>query len=110
MTTNRSRLALLGGGVVAAGLLLLTAPTASAISEQTIKSECEDIGGTYNTAVVKGHRYSSCDYTIDGDWKSDTYTDGEYTGTLDRETPPSPTKAPVAQVPPLAINPGLAPV
>lgn len=99
---------LIGAAAMAAAAILMTAPTANAISEQDIKSECEDIGGTYNSSVVKGHRYSSCDYTIDGDLKIDTYTDGEYTGTLDKPASVPPVK-PSATAPPSAVNPGLAP-
>ena len=68
--------AALGAAALAAGALLLTAPIANAIPEGTIKAECKDAGGTYQTSTSNGHRYSSCDYQdIDGGWHSDQYTD-----------------------------------
>jgi hypothetical protein len=100
-----------GVGAVAAGAILLTAPVANAIPEVTIKAECKDAGGTYNTSTSNGHRYSSCDYKdIDGGWHSDQYTDGEYQGTIDieRDAPDSGGKSTVAP-PPAVIDPGLAP-
>lgn len=94
------------------GALLLTAPAANAISEGTIKAECKDAGGTYNSSTSGGHRYSSCGYKdVDGGWHSDQYTDGEYTGTIDipKSTPPPTSKTSVAPLPPVVMNPGLAP-
>lgn len=96
----------------AVGAILLTAPVANAIPEGTIKAECKDAGGTYNTSTSNGHRYSSCDYKdIDGGWHSDQYTDGEYTGTIDieKDAPPPSGKTPVAPLPGLPVNPGMAP-
>jgi len=107
-TAYRSALA----GVAAAGALLLGAPAANAIPEGTIKAECKDAGGTYNTSVVNGTRYSSCDYQdLDGGWHSDQYTDGEYQGTIDitRDTPDSGGKSTVAPPPPVDVAPELAP-
>lgn len=101
-----------GAAVVAAGATLFLAPLANAIPEGTIKAECKDAGGTYNTSVSNGTRYSSCDYKdIDGGWHSDQYTDGEYQGTIDitKEAPGTPAKSTAAPLPPAMINPGLAP-
>jgi hypothetical protein len=54
---------------------------AQRLSENTIKSECKEAGGSYETEVRKGHRYSTCMYTdIDGDQYLDFYTDGVWQG------------------------------
>ncbi len=96
---------------VAFGAILLTAPAASAIPEGTIKAECKDAGGTYNTSTSGGQRYSSCEYKdIDGGWHSDQYVNGEYTGTIDIEKDaPPPTGKSSAPLPGLPVNPGMAP-
>ncbi len=93
------------------GAFVLTAPEANAIPEGTIKAECKDAGGTYNTSTSGGQRYSSCDYKdIDGGWHSDQYVNGEYTGTIDieKDAPPPTGKTSVAPPPPV-FNPGMAP-
>lgn len=107
-----TRLTYIGVGAAAAAAILFTAPPANAIPEGTIKAECKDAGGTYNTSVSGGTRYSSCDYKdIDGGWHSDQYTDGEYQGTIDitKDAPEGGAKSSVAPLPPAVINPGLAP-
>ncbi len=94
------------------GAFVLTAPVANAIPEGTVKAECQDAGGTYNTSTSGGHRYSSCDYKdIDGGWHSDQYTDGEYTGTIDidKGAPPPTGKTSVAPLPGGPVNPGMTP-
>ncbi|MCV7360715.1 hypothetical protein [Mycolicibacterium neworleansense] len=97
---------------VMVGAFMLGAPPANAIPEGTIKAECKDAGGTYNTSSVNGHQYSSCDYKdIDGGWHSDQYTDGEYTGTIDieKDAPPPTGKTSVAPPGPQVVSPGMAP-
>jgi hypothetical protein len=112
MRLTTASIAALGAGAVTACGLLLTAPIANAIPEGTIKAECKDAGGTYQTSTSNGHRYSSCDYKdVDGGWHSDQYTDGEYQGTIDitKDAPDGGVKSSVAPLPPAVVNPGLAP-
>lgn len=66
------------------GVLTLAAPAANAepIKESTIKSECADAGGAYQTGVYGGRRLSACVYRdITGTQYYDTYDNGNYTGT-----------------------------
>ena len=88
--TKQSRVTtLIGAGAMALGALMAaTAPTANAekIPENTIRHECQDVGGTYNT-VVKGSksigftRFSTCTYRDSkGTQYTDYYADGEWYG------------------------------
>ncbi len=77
--------AVVGGTAAAVGALLIAAPSANAekLSEHTIKAECKDAGGEYNSHVVDGHRYSGCSYADNsGERCDDSYIDGEYTHTI----------------------------
>lgn len=70
--------------VLTVGALTMTAPAANAkpIKESTIKSECADAGGTYQTGVWGGRRLSACLYRDNTGAKFyDTYDNGNYTGT-----------------------------
>jgi hypothetical protein len=89
---------------LAAGFL--TAPTANALSEAQIKSQCADAGGTYRTVLMRdGHRYSECCYKDNqGNKYCDYYWDGGYWSTggpYNNATPPP--SAPV--LPPGAVRP-----
>ena len=49
------------------------------ISENTIKRECQDAGGSYSTTTYRSTRYSACLYhDIYGDSYTDFYVNGEY--------------------------------
>lgn len=98
---------LFAAGAIALGAMTLATTNANAepISEDTIKSECKDAGGSYHTSVEGGNRNSSCIYAdSDGDIYWDDYVNGEYTGTSGplREAPP--TKG---ATPPSVVNPGV---
>jgi hypothetical protein len=89
LATNLKRClvgAVITAGAIAVGATMtVTAPAAHAqrLSENTIKSECKEAGGTYSTEATKsGIRNSTCTYMdIDGDSWTDYYLDGEYEGT-----------------------------
>lgn len=90
--------------VAALGALILTAATASAISEQQIQNECKQANGTYSTTVINGHRYSSCCYKDNqGNKLCDGYIDGNYTSTY-----PDPGRMEPTAPPPVG-QPGLPP-
>ena len=75
----------LAAAAISVGMLAVGAPLAAAkpLSENTIKSECKDAGGTYSTGTSKGGRLSQCVYTdISGGMHVDLYKNGVYTGTL----------------------------
>jgi hypothetical protein len=108
----RTRLySLLATGVIAVGATIPTAPTANAIPEKQIQSECAAAnGGKYSTGINKitGQRISTCDWHDgDGNGHTDTYVNGDYQGTYDwgLQAPPSTKPGP----PPLAPNQGLSP-
>ena len=77
--------AVMAAGAIAIGAAItLNAPTAHAIPESTIKSECADAnGGTYSSAKDGGDTWSSCVYHDDeGNTYIDTYKNGAYMGTI----------------------------
>jgi hypothetical protein len=86
-------------GAIAAGAMMLTAAAGNAISESTIISECNGIGGEYTTTISGGKRYSRCCYRdISNVRHCDHYVDGTYTttnNTLEQppQTPPPPPPA-----------------
>ena len=89
------------GVAIAAGAMMLTAPSGNAIPESTIKSECDDAGGEYTIVTDGEHSYSRCCYRdIKGVKHCDHYTDGTYTyetsnNTLEQpQTPPPPPPPP----------------
>ena len=89
------------GVAIAAGAMMLTAPSGNAIPESTIKSECDDAGGEYTIVTDGEHSYSRCCYRdIKGVKHCDHYTDGKYTyetsnNTLEQpQTPPPPPPPP----------------
>lgn len=90
LATNPKRslvAAMIAASPIAVGALMtVTAPAAYAqrLSENTIKSECNSAGGTYDTEVRRdGKRSSTCTYTdIDGDVYIDFYLNGEYQDTV----------------------------
>lgn len=91
---NRIRLGLLLAAG-AAGVTLLTAPAALALSESTIKSECAAANGTYTTTVSNGSRFSKCCYKdISGKKWCDVYLDGVYEGTDPAKIQVNPTQPP----------------
>lgn len=62
----------------------LVAPSAygKPINENTIKEECKQAGGRYETAVAVDIRSSACTYKAsDGVTYTDHYANGNYTGT-----------------------------
>lgn len=82
-------------GAVAVGALTLGSPAANAIPESTIKSECQNAGGSYVTRVAGGIRYSSCCYKdINGLEHCDYYKDGVYQYTWPEKAPPTDTTSP----------------
>ena len=91
------------GGICAAGAMTVGAPLACAIPESTIKSECQQAGGTYGTTVVDGKRQSWCCYKdIKGIKHCDYYKDGvfDYTDTSPREIGPPTETTPPPVLPP----------
>jgi hypothetical protein len=74
--------------LIALAMVTVAGAPASArpISENTIRRECKDAGGVYNTQVLTSNgtskRFSTCGYRdINGTWYMDYYLDGDYTGT-----------------------------
>jgi hypothetical protein len=106
---NKSRL----GSLFAAGAIALlvaltaTAPAAYALSESTIKSECDQAGGEYTTTVINGDRYSMCCYRDNqGKYYCDGYKNGQYQSTAGRSVdlpittqPGLPSTAPAVPLP-----------
>ena len=96
--------AIVAAGAVALAAITLTAPTAHAIPEGTIPSDCAAANGTYNTGVNhQGNRISRCCYhDINGGPHCDYYLNGTFV-TSDLKPPtqnPEPTNlAPVAPRP-----------
>lgn len=91
---NRVRLRLMVAAG-AAGVAVITAPAALALSESTIKSECAAANGTYTTTISNGSRFSKCCYKdISGKKWCDVYLDGVYEGTdpAKVDTPPRPPR------------------
>ncbi len=86
VSAARARLRKLVPAIVAAGAVglaatTLTAPTAHAIPEGTIQSDCAAANGTYTTKVDGGNRYSSCCYhDINGGPHCDLYLNGDFQG------------------------------
>lgn len=105
--------AVAAGAAIAAGAMMLTAPTGNAIPESTIKSECDAAGGDYTIVSDGDHSYSRCCYLdIDGDKHCDHYTDGKYTyetsnNTLEQpqDPPPAPPQGDVVAPPATAALP-----
>ena len=101
------------GVAIAAGAMMLTAPTGNAIPESTIKSECDNAGGDYTIVTDGEHSYSRCCYLdIKGDKHCDHYTDGKYTyetsnNTLEQpqDPPPPPPRGEVVGPPATAVMP-----
>ncbi len=96
MTNNMppSRLYLgLAAGAVAVAALLVTAPVATAQSEQQIKSNCANIGGWYDTFTAGGVRYSACCFRdLNGTTHCEFFEDGAFKGQeyWPREATPDP--------------------
>ena len=92
------------GVAIAAGAMMLTAPSGNAIPESTIKSECDDAGGEYTIVTDGEHSYSRCCYRdIKGVKHCDHYTDGTYTyetsnNTLEQPQSPPPPPPPPGEV------------
>jgi hypothetical protein len=101
--------------IPALGVMILTAPTAYAQSEQQITAECNQASGAYSSYVTTlGNRYSTCCYkTFRGKLMCDLYKNGGYLGTYDptdKKLPPgapaTPSTPPVA--PPISNAPPAA--
>ncbi|HXV91845.1 MAG TPA: hypothetical protein VD813_01000 [Pseudonocardia sp.] len=75
-------MAAVAGVTVALGVGVSAGTASAAISQGTIKSECQQAGGSYYVSYSGGYTWSSCTYTaISGGVYRDYYCDGEYYST-----------------------------
>jgi hypothetical protein len=98
--------AIVAAGAIAVAATTLTAPTAHAIPEGTIQSDCASAGGNYNTGVNRqGNRVSRCCYhDINGGPHCDYYLNGVFV--VSDLKPPTENPAPTNVAP---AAPGAAP-